>query len=185
MDIVVAQIYIILSVTTIFIFLLTRKVNFRITKNEDLIFSIEFMFFKLEFTKKQGSFEVETKEKEIESGISPNMNEIFSLISTLLSYVKKCDVTLRKLVLPIQHPTYAIPVMLFGIHSFVSSFFAYIDSRVEKLTIIENAFILDPDSEFFIDIDIGMELFNLIILAARLIAKVIKMGKTEDTYVRN
>ena len=78
MDIVVAQIYIILSVTTIFIFLLTRKVNFRIAKNEDLIFSIEFMFFKLEFTKKQGSFEVETKEKEIR-GLFHNQNFISKL----------------------------------------------------------------------------------------------------------
>jgi hypothetical protein len=56
---------------------------------------------------------------------------------------------------------------------------------VEKLTIADNAFILDPDRNFIIDIDIGIGLFNLIILVARLIAKGIKMGKAEDNYVRN
>ena len=182
MDIVVAQIYIILSVTTIFIFLLTRKVHFRITKNEDLIFSIEFMLFKLEFTKNQGSFEEKT---EIESGIPPDIDEVFSLISILISYTKKCTITLHKLSISLDQPTYTNPMLYFGLRAVVSSFIAYIDSRVEKLTIADNAFILDPDRNFIIDIDIGIGLFNLIILAARLIAKGIKMGKAEDTYVRN
>ena len=182
MDIVVAKIYIILSVTTIILFILTRKVHFRIKKDEHLIFSIGFMLFKLEFTKNQGSFEEKT---EIESGIPPDIDEVFSLISILLSYTKKCTITLHKLSIPLDQPTYTNPMLYFGLRAVVSSFIAYIDSRVEKLTIADNAFILDPDRNFIIDIDIGIGLFNLIILAARLIAKGIKMGKAEDTYVRN
>lgn len=182
MDIVVAKIYIILSVTTILLFILTRKVHFRIKKDEHLIFSIGFMLFKLEFIKNQGSFEEKT---EIESGIPPEIDEVFSLISILLSYTKKCTITLHKLSISLDQPTYTNPMLYFGLRAVVSSFIAYIDSRVEKLTIADNAFILDPDKNFIIDIDIGIGLFNLIILAARLIAKGIKMGKAEDTYVRN
>ena len=182
MDIVVAKIYIILSVTTILLFILTRKVHFRIKKDEHLIFSIGFMLFKLEFIKNQGSFEEKT---EIESGIPPDIDEVFSLISILISYTKKCTITLHKLSISLDQPTYTNPMLYFGLRAVVSSFIAYIDSRVEKLTIADNAFILDPDRNFIIDIDIGIRLFNLIILAARLIAKGIKMGKAEDTYVRN
>lgn len=182
MDIVVAKIYIILSVTTILLFILTRKVHFRIKKDEHLIFSIGFMLFKLEFIKNQGSFEEKT---EIESGIPPEIDEVFSLISILLSYTKKCTITLHKLSISLDQPTYTNPMLYFGLRAVVSSFIAYIDSRVEKLTIADNAFILDPDRNFIIDINIGIGLFNLIILAARLIAKGIKMGKAEDTYVRN
>lgn len=182
MDIVVAKIYIILSVTTILLFILTRKVHFRIKKDEHLIFSIGFMLFKLEFIKNQGSFEEKT---EIESGIPPDIDEVFSLISILISYTKKCTITLHKLSISLDQPTYTNPMLYFGLRAVVSSFIAYIDSRVEKLTIADNAFILDPDRNFIIDIDIGIGLFNLIILAARLIAKGIKMGKAEDTYVRN
>ena len=182
MDIVVAKIYIILSVTTILLFILTRKVHFRIKKDEHLIFSIGFMLFKLEFIKNQGSFEEKT---EIESGIPPEIDEVFSLISILLSYTKKCTITLHKLSISLDQPTYTNPMLYFGLRAVVSSFIAYIDSRVEKLTIADNAFILDPDRNFIIDIDIGIGLFNLIILAARLIAKGIKMGKAEDNYVRN
>ena len=182
MDSVVAKIYIILSVTTILLFILTRKLHFRIKKDEHLIFSIGFMLFKLEFIKNQGSFEEKT---EIESGIPPEIDEVFSLISILLSYTKKCTITLHKLSISLDQPTYTNPMLYFGLRAVVSSFIAYIDSRVEKLTIADNAFILDPDRNFIIDIDIGIGLFNLIILAARLIAKGIKMGKAEDTYVRN
>jgi hypothetical protein len=182
MDSVVAKIYIILSVTTILLFILTRKVHFRIKKDEHLIFSIGFILFKLELTKNQGSFEEKT---EIESGIPPEIDEVFSLISILLSYTKKCTITLHKLSISLDQPTYTNPMLYFGLRAVVSSFIAYIDSRVEKLTIADNAFILDPDRNFIIDIDIGIGLFNLIILAARLIAKGIKMGKAEDTYVRN
>ena len=182
MDIVVAKIYIILSVTTILLFILTRKVHFRIKKDEHLIFSIGFMLFKLEFIKNQGSFEEKT---EIESGIPPDIDEVFSLISILISYTKKCTITLHKLSISLDQPTHTNPMLYFGLRAVVSSFIAYIDSRVEKLTIADNAFILDPDRNFIIDVDIGIGLFNLIILAARLIAKGIKMGKAEDTYVRN
>lgn len=182
MDIVVAKIYIILSVTTILLFILTRKVHFRIKKDEHLIFSIGFMLFKLEFIKNQGSFEEKT---EIGSGIPPDIDEVFSLISILISYTKKCTITLHKLSISLDQPTHTNPMLYFGLRAVVSSFIAYIDSRVEKLTIADNAFILDPDRNFIIDIDIGIGLFNLIILAARLIAKGIKMGKAEDTYVRN
>ena len=182
MDSVVAKIYIILSVTTILLFILTRKVHFRIKKDKHLIFSIGFMLFKLELIKNQGSFEEKT---EIESGIPPEIDEVFSLISILLSYTKKCTITLHKLSISLDQPTYTNPMLYFGLRTVVSSFIAYIDSRVEKLTIADNAFILDPDRNFIIDIDIGIGLFNLIILAARLIAKGIKMGKAEDTYVRN
>lgn len=185
MDIVVAKIYIILSVTTIFLFLLTRKVHFRIKKDERLIFSIEFMLFELELTKNQGSSEEKTEKAEDESGMPPDFGEVFSLISRLISHTRKCTVTLRRLSIPLGLPTYENPLICFGVRAAVSSFIAYIDSRVEKLTIYDNAFILDPDKNFAIDIDIGIGLFNLIILAARLIAKGIKMGKAEDTYVRN
>lgn len=182
MDSVVAKIYIILSVTTILLFILTRKVHFRIKKGKHLIFSVGFILFKLEFIKNQGSFEEKT---EIESGIPPDIDEVFSLISILLSYAKKCTITLHKLSISLDQPTYTNLMLYFGLRAVVSSFIAYIDSMVEKLTIADNAFILDPDRNFLIDIDIGIGLFNLIILAARLIAKGIKMGKAEDTYVRN
>lgn len=185
MDIVVAKIYIILSVTTILLFILTRKVHFRIKKDEHLIFSIGFMLFELELIKNQGSFEEKAEKTEIESGIPPDIDEVFSLISILLSYTKKCTITLHKLSISLDQPTYTNLMLYFALRAVVSSFIAYIDSRVEKLTIADNAFILDPDRNFIIDIDIGIGLFNLIILAARLIAKGIKMGKAEDTYVRN
>lgn len=181
MDNVVAKIYIILSVTTIFLFLLTRKVRLEIIKNENFVFSIAFVLFKLEFTKGQDKSDA----SETENGIPPDTREVFSLISTILSHTKHCAVTIKSLVLPIKIPNHESPLFFFGVHALKSAIFAYIDSLVEKLSIRENAFILDPDKVFEIDLIIKIGLFNLIILAVRLIAKGIKIGKMEDTYVRN
>ena len=183
MDNVVAKIYIILSVTTIFLFLLTHKVQLEIIKNENFVFSIAFVFFKLEFTKEQE--QEESDASETENGIPPDTREVFSLISTILSHTKHCTVKIKSLILPIKIPNHESPMFFFGVHALKSAIFAYIDSLVEILSIRENAFILDPDKVFEIDLIIEIRLFNLIILAVRLIAKGIKIGKMEDTYVRN
>ena len=57
MDDVAAKIYVILSVATIILFIFTRRVNIRIRKNNDTVFSIGFILFKIEFTKTENKKE--------------------------------------------------------------------------------------------------------------------------------
>jgi hypothetical protein len=62
---------------------------------------------------------------------------------------------------------------------------AYIESNVEKLIILNNAFILSSDGNTQFDVDIGIMLFDLIILILRLITKVLKIGRLEKANVGN
>ena len=82
MDSVVAKIYIILSDTTILLFILTRKVHFRIKKGKHLIISVGFILIKLEFIKNPliaeflgFSLEDTYTETELETSIINNLQK--------------------------------------------------------------------------------------------------------------
>ena len=67
----------------------------------------------------------------------------------------------------------------------ISAVIAYIDSYVEKLIILDNAFISDSDEDITFDIDLGINLFDLIILTMRLMIEGIKIARLEKENVGN
>lgn len=185
MDNVAAKIYVILSVATLILFILTRKIHFRVIKSEDTVFSIGFSLFKIEFIKKKNTQEEKPPPiGNAQSEMSVDFGEIFSLIKALLHYFGKCTVTIRRLAMPISFVNVGI-YKLFGFKAAISMAIAYIESNVEKLIISDNAFILSSDENTEFDVDLGIMLFDLIILITRLIIKVIKIGRLEKINVGN
>ena len=185
MDNVAAKIYVVLSVAAIILFILTRRVHIRIRKNNNTVFSIGFILFKIELTKY-----IENKKEDSpptvsdESEISSSFDEIFSLLATLLHYFQKCTITIRYLAIPTS-ASHKNMYKLFGFKAMISMIFVYIESKVEKLIVSDNVFILDPDGKFEFDIDLGILLLDLIILIIRLIIKGIKIGRLEKANVGN
>lgn len=185
MDKVAAKIYIMLSVATVILFILTRRVHIRIRKSETTVFSIGFSLFKIEFTKNaEKSLEAKPLEENSESEVYVDFGDILSLLTTLLHYFQKCTVTIRRLAIPVLKNNNGM-YRFFVFKAIESMSFAYIESNVEKLIISDNAFILSSDEKFKFDIDLGIILFDLIILTLRLIIKGLKIGWLEKSNVGN
>ncbi len=182
-DKTVANIYVILSVTTIILFLLTRKIHIRIKKFDNFVFSIEYILFGLEITKSEQGAKNDNDDLE-EGGNNTSTNELFSLLSPPLKYSSKSIITLKRLNIPWQTPNSDI-FSAITFTSILSSAIAYVESKVEKLIIVNNAFTLDPDRGFLLDLDVGISLFNLLILAIQVILKGTKLGKMENADVGN
>ena len=186
MNSIVADIYVVLSVTTIILFILTRKTSIRvINRNQDFIFSIGFSLFKIELLKKENDIgEVKLPNADNESGISTDFEEIFSLLSLLFHYFQKCSITIRYFAIP-TNAAHGSIYMRFGFLALISTVIAYIESNVEKLIIYDNAFILSSDGKTEFDIDLKITLFNLLVLIIRLILKCIKIERLEKANVGN
>ena len=185
MDNVAARIYVILSAATLILFILTRRVHIRVIKKENTIFSVGFLLFKIEFTKSKKAHTEKAAPAESAEGETPvDFGEIFSLIKSLLHYFGKCTVTVRCLSVPFSESSPGI-YKFFGFRAMISMALAYIESNVEKLIIVDNAFILSSDGNTQFDVDIGIMLFDLIILILRLITKVLKIGRLEKANVGN
>jgi hypothetical protein len=149
------------------------------------VFSIGFSLFKIELTKKNNTqTEKISPNENATSEISVDLGEIFSLIKALLHYFGKCTVTVRRLAIPFSAVN-AGTYKFFGFKAAISMVIAYIESNVEKLILSDNAFILSSDGNTEFDVDIGIMLFDLIILITRLIIKVIKIGRLEKINVGN
>lgn len=184
MDRAVAKIYIILSVTALILFLLTRKAHIRIKKNKNTVFSVGFTLFKFEFTKSEHKQEQQLSASEdAVSEIQTGFRELLSLPAILLRYLKKCTLTVRKAIIPtVTSPSIYRHFLAFAT---ISAVIAYIDSYVEKLIILDNAFISDSDEDITFDIDLGINLFDLIILTMRLMIEGIKIARLEKENVGN
>jgi hypothetical protein len=184
MNSVVADIYVTLSVTTIILFIFTRKTSIRVQNLDQTTFSLGFSLFKIEL------YDIDKTEDNAELSdamgngeISADFREIFSLITLLLHYFKKCSIEIRYFALPISIESGIFACL--GFRALISAIIAYIESNVEKLTIYDNAFILSPDKQLKFDIDLKITLFNLVILITRLIIRGIKIERLKKANVGN
>ncbi len=185
MDNVAAKIYVILSAATLILFILTRRVHIRVIKMENTVFSIGFSLFKFEFTiKKKIELEETSPIDSAEGEMAIDFGELFSLIKSLLHYFGKCTVTIRLLAIPISKSSIGI-YGFFGFRAVTSMALAYIESNVEKLIISDNVFILSSDGNTQFDVDLGILLFDLIILIEQLIIKVLKIERLKKANVGN
>lgn len=177
MNDVVTNIYVTLSVTLIILFILTRKINFRIIKNDDITISIGFTILKVELTNfTNNNLDTKSTQNSGESEISPEIREIFSLFSLIFRFFKKCTVKINRITIPIQNE-HKNMYWHFTFKAITSVIIAYIDSNVEKLILSNNAFTLSSDGQPKFDIDIKIILFDLIVLVIRLIIVGIKIGR--------
>ena len=185
MNNVVAIIYIVLAVITIILFILTRFINIRIIKEDNVRIFISTTFFELILTKQNQEklFDIDT-EYSVESEINPNFQEILSLLSTIAKYFKKAKITVRKCALTSKLSNSNIYYYC-GLWAVISAVIVYIDSQVEKLDIKDNAFTLSSDKKTQLDISFSIMLLDLFILVIRLILGIIKMEKMEKVNVGN
>ena len=186
MNVASADIYIVLSVTTIILFMLTRKTSIRVIKREKLfILSIGFSLFKIELSKKENDIrEEKLPDDDTTSGASADFGEVLSLLSLLLHYFQKCSVTVRYFAIP-TNIGYDNIYRRFGFCALISAAIAYIESNVEKLIICDNAFILSSDEKIEFDIDLKITLLNLLVLIIKLIIKGTMIERLEKANVGN
>ena len=181
---VLAVIYIILAVITIFLFILTRPMNLRIAKADAVRVNVEFTLVAMEFTKSADSENKKNEDTaESESGI--DIGAILSLFAKVFGYLKRCGIRIHRLVIP-KKDGFSSFWTYFRYMRLISVIFAYIDSKVESLIIEDNAFILSSDTEK-VEFDVTFKTvpLDLIILAVRLIFEIIKLRKMEKNNVRN
>ncbi len=180
-----AVIYIILAVTVIFLFMLTRPINLRIAKGDSTLVGIEFTLFALEFTKANTDTEENKNEDNAEGGMPMNIGTIFSLFARIFDHLGRCGVRIHKLIIP-KKKEFSSFWGYFRYMRWISVLFAYIDSNVESLIIEDNAFILSSDKEKIeFNVTFRMILLDLITLGRKLIFDIIKLGKMEKTNVGN
>ena len=176
--------YTILAGITIILFILTRWVNIRIIRCDTTTISMEFIILKFSYTKnKNNTKTLSSPEKTDDSSIS--VNDAIYLLSTLYRYLKKCKITIRKLVLPKKEKANSFNYF-FAFYTFASIIVAYIDSQVEKLDIKNNALVFnEPQKMIEFDLSFSIILIDAIFLVFRLLHYIIKAEKRNKANVRN
>ena len=147
------QTFLIILLTTMFALLLTAKVSVRVFKDKDLRIEVKYLI--LCFSHNLASKKNNSATRQKKSG--------WRVASAILHHSNKFEIILHSFSLPsraLNDPSNINRIIRQKI--FISTFIAYIESKVHRLIIEDDAFNLSPDTNsFHFDINIKCRLYQL------------------------
>ena len=159
--------YIVLSAATLILFVLAQDVYVRISYDEEL--EVSFNFVLLAFTLSQREKKEKKKKKKRNSGKKPGREFYFTLLRRISYYAEGCEVIIKRLCVPrITFGREGLPLPEHDFGWSASLFIAYLDSKATKLTIDDNALTLSPDGKIVIDLSFKSSYFSMILFMIRL-----------------
>ena len=156
-----AGILIFLVLSFMLFFALTREVWVRVINGEFLTIEFHLPIFAL----------ILTKENEGESNKRSEKKNELSALTYIRIFVKtlkrfeKCELVIKKLSPPQKSSrfSYSALVKPYGLQSLIYSLIAYLDTKVQRITLCENAVTFIPDNPIFLcDVTIKARLFEII-----------------------
>lgn len=159
-----SEILILLCLFTAVFFILTRRIFIRIEKAKVLKIEIHFPVFALCLTERRGA----RKEKKKKSARSQDYLAIFRLIGDAADTLKNCRVTIKRIELPLKGEAnnsgaFTKPIIY---QSIIYSLLAYIDTKVQKLTLYSGAVATSGRANSFsCDVTVEGRLFRLLYTA--------------------
>ena len=147
-----------LSLTVLFIF--TRKIFINVKKDDILKIEIHFPVFALLLTEK--------KEEKQKSDKKPSYRNIVRLIREIPGKLSSCEVIIKSITLPIKSAPDSPGAFTkpFIVQSLIYSALAYIDAKVQKLTVYNGAVKSSAEARSFCcDITVKGRLFRLLTAA--------------------
>jgi hypothetical protein len=158
------QVLILLCLLTAVLFILTRRIFIKIKKEDGLKIEIHLPIFALCLTERRGA----RKEKKKKSARSQDYLAIFRLIGDAADTLKNCRVTIKRIELPLKGDAndfgaFTTPIIY---QSFIYSLLAYIDTKVQKLTLYSGAVASSGRANsFYCDVTVEGRFFRLLYTA--------------------
>lgn len=143
-----AGVLISLIISFAIIFIITRVVWIRIINGEFLLIELHLPIFALVLKKKNSRSDKKQKKKEKRLSALTYVR----IISKMLRRFKKCEVLIKR-VTPPQKPSefgYSTMIKPYGYQSLIYTLIAYLETKVEKLTLEENAVNFIPGNSLFL-----------------------------------
>lgn len=156
--------YIVLSIVTLVLFVLAQDVYVRITYDEELRVSFNFVLLALSLSK-------EDKAKKKKKVKKKRLGREFYLllIKHVSEYAEGCEVIVKRLSVPyISFSRGEIPLPRHDFGWSASLIIAYLDSKALKLTIENNGLTLIPDNRTVIDLAFKSTYFSMLYFMIRL-----------------
>lgn len=152
-------IFLILIFTLLFV--ATRKVWVRVIKGEFLTIEFHLPIFALVLTKEGESRQKKQGKKKKELSALTYVR----VFAKTLKRFEKCELVIKKIAPP-EKPSnfgYSTLVKPYGYQSLIYSLIAYLDTKVQKITLCENAVTYIPDNPIFLcDITVKAKLFEIL-----------------------
>ncbi len=155
-----AGIFIFLILSFMIAFILTREVWVRVKNGEFLRIEFHLPIFALILTKKNKSKAEKRRSKEK----SLSATTYIRIIIKTLKRFEKCELIVEKISPPqkLREFDYSTLTKPYGYQSLIYAIIAYLETKVEKLTLKENAVTFIPGNSLFLcDITIKSTLFEI------------------------
>ena len=160
-------VYIVLSFATLILFILAQDVYVRIYYDEEFEVSFNFVLLAFALSKDKDPKKPKAKQKKRKRRLGSEF--YFLLLRHISGYAEYCEVTVNRLKIP--RISFGRGTLLLPSHDFgwsASLLIAYLDSKATKLTLRDNALILDPDTGTAIDLYFKSTYFNMLKFMIRL-----------------
>lgn len=159
-------------------FVLTRKSRVRIIKNDEWIIEIHLPILALVLVNRRERDGMEIKE---EKKRLPLKSYQF-ILKRVLKFLEKGEITINKISLPEPQGDFNSKTMTrpYKYGSLVYGLIAYLESKVQRLTVNDNAILLSPDTPLGFDITLTAELYKIINAALFIIYKIKREKKVKN-----
>lgn len=141
-------------------FIFSREIWVRVKNGEFLTVEIHMPIFALVLTKKNKK--KGKKQKDNENELSA-LTYVRIVIKTLKRF-KKCEVVVKRITPPQRTKEFSYSTLTkpYGYHSLIYAILAYLETKVEKLTLEENAVNFIPSNSLFLcDITVKARLYEI------------------------
>lgn len=172
-----AGISILLIITFLLFFVLTRKTKIKLKKKDELKIELHLQLMAVEF------FVGENKKQRGQSEKESSKHKRKRIITTVLRVVRMGELHIKELALPYPNIDFISYTRPFRYRILISSLIAYLETKVKSLTISDDAIILSPDTKALqYDLTITCKLYELIYAVIVLTVGILK--ERERTNVR-
>ena len=154
-----AGIGIFLCLVTAVLFIFTRKIFIRVKKGDRLKIEIHFPILALHLTERQGDKKKKKKRKK------RNYIAIYKIIRDAADTLDGCDVIIKSIEIPTKGNACDVGAFTkpFAYQTLIYSLLAYIDTKVQKLTLYSGAIAsTNRASSFSCDVTVKGRLYKLI-----------------------
>ena len=143
------------------LFALTREVWVRVINREFLTIEIHLPIFALILTKENKSKQKKSSKKQKKLSALTYIQ----IFTKTLKRLEKCELVIKKLAPPQKQSSFSYSTVIkpYGYQSLIYGLIAYLDTRVQRVTLCENAVTYIPDNPIFLcDVTVKARLFEIL-----------------------
>ena len=159
-----AGVLIVIILSFLFFFILTRKVWVRVIKEENFRLQFHLPLLSLHLTKRKKQ-ESDKKDQSSKSKTRLGIRSYFRIVTSTLDHVENCEITVKQVILPCKTGNFSASTLVspFGYQGLIYTVIAYLKTKTKNLVLEDNAIISSPDvteTQFYLTVK--LRLYQLI-----------------------